>query len=87
MESPFRFTATKQNLSPVLGIDGYRSIVHQTSHITLPLIAIGGIQAEDVRPLLEAGVHGVAVSSAINLAADKPAAIRSFLDQFPLTSK
>lgn len=84
---PFRFTSTKQHLSPVLGIDGYRSIVHQTSHFTLPLIAIGGIQAEDVKPLLEAGVHGVAVSSAINLAADKPAVIRSFLDQFSLTSK
>ena len=65
---PFRFTATKENLSPVLGINGYEQIVAQCrkSGITIPIIAIGGITVEDVKPLMENGAYGIAVSSAIN---------------------
>jgi len=72
---PFRFTKTKQNLSPVLGIDGYQNIVNQckTLNITLPIVAIGGIFAEDVSPLLQTGISGIAVSSAI-LQAENPVA-------------
>jgi thiamine-phosphate pyrophosphorylase len=76
---PYRFTATKQNLAEILGIEGYEKIL-RTNHAGVPLIAIGGIQAEDVCTLLDTGVYGVAVSSAINLASDKPAAIRAFIE-------
>ena len=36
---PFRFTATKKNLSPILGLEGYRHIVEQmrAHHIDLPI--------------------------------------------------
>ena len=77
---PYAFTNTKKKLSPVLGIDGYTSICSATD-ILIPVIAIGGIQMADIQPLLQTGVYGVAVSSAINLAQNKPAVIAGFLKQ------
>lgn len=64
---PFRFTETKKNLSPVLGIEGYNSIVSKCKEkgITIPIIAIGGLIADDLQDLFSSGVHGVAVSSFI----------------------
>ncbi len=69
---PFRYTTTKSNLSPVLGLDGYRSIVTEVraAGITLPLVAIGGITADDLSALMDTGVNGVAVSGAIITAHD-----------------
>ncbi|HXC06123.1 MAG TPA: thiamine phosphate synthase [Bacteroidia bacterium] len=64
---PFRFTTTKENLSPVLGADGIASLVSQFKKISsLPVIAIGGIKKEDIMPLMKTGVYGIALSSAIN---------------------
>jgi thiamine-phosphate pyrophosphorylase len=70
---PFRFTATKENLSAVLGLEKYKDIVNEchTNNIHLPIVAIGGITADDVLPLLQTGVKGIAVSSAI-LQAENP---------------
>ena len=64
---PFRFTTTKKNLSPVLGLDGYRNIVRQMREhgIELPIVAIGGIEAEDIEAVMQTGVTGIAVSGAI----------------------
>ena len=61
---PYRFTNTKKNLSPVLGLEGYVSILEQIQKagIHTPMIAIGGIELEDIRPLLASGLHGIAVS-------------------------
>lgn len=72
---PYRFTETKRNLSPVLGLEGYRSIAAQcrAAGISLPTVAIGGIGAADVAALLAAGVDGIALSGAL-LRADDPAA-------------
>jgi thiamine-phosphate pyrophosphorylase len=72
---PFRFTKTKQNLSPILGIEGYKNSVNQckTANINIPIVAIGGISAEDVVSVLQIGVSGVALSSAI-LQAEDPVA-------------
>ena len=41
---PFRFTTTKKNLSPVLGLEGYSSILSQMkeANIEIPVVAIGG---------------------------------------------
>lgn len=69
---PFRFTNTKQNLSPILGIDGYCALMRQmqeASHST-PIIAIGGITPDDVNGLRKVGLHGVAMSGALIGAAD-----------------
>lgn len=71
---PFRFTTTKKNLSPILGLDGYRDIVSRmhAEHISLPIVAIGGITCEDIPAILETGVTGVALSGTI-LRAENPA--------------
>lgn len=70
---PFRFTTTKKNLSPLLGLEGYAAILEQMQQkqIDLPLIAIGGITVEDVPDLVALGVSGIAISGAI-LEAKKP---------------
>src|ERR1035437_658940 len=77
---PFRFTETKENLSPVLGIAGYEQIVAQCrkSGITIPIIAIGGIKVEDVKPLMEIGIYGIAVSSTINKSNNISETVRQF---------
>lgn len=69
---PFRFTTTKKNLSPELGLEGYRSIVSRMRAvlIPLPIVAIGGITLEDIPAILETGVTGIALSGSILRAAD-----------------
>ena len=64
---PFRFTSTKQNLSPILGLEGYRSLTGSLKNLkySIPLIAIGGIIEEDIPEILETGVFGVAISGSI----------------------
>jgi len=65
---PYRFTRTKQNLSPILGLCGYHEIMERCAieEIDIPLIAIGGITVEDLPKLKLTGVHGVAMAGAIN---------------------
>ncbi|MCM1109609.1 MAG: thiamine phosphate synthase [Clostridium sp.] len=64
---PLRFTTTKQNLSPVLGYEGYRRIISSVRRrgIGLPVVAIGGIVPEDIAPLMGAEASGIAVSGTI----------------------
>ena len=61
---PYSFTTTKKNLSPVIGLEGYKDIIDQLrrAKIEIPLIAIGGIELQDIEPLLSVGVHGIAAS-------------------------
>jgi len=58
---PFRFTQTKTDLSPVLGLAGTRSLIEALGE--LPAWVIGGITPEDLPELRAAGARGVAVSS------------------------
>ncbi|MBP5205344.1 MAG: thiamine phosphate synthase [Bacteroidales bacterium] len=69
---PFRFTETKKNLSPVLGLQGYRDIVRQMRQngIDLPIVAIGGITLPDIPEILGTGVTGIALSGMILHAPD-----------------
>ena len=71
---PFRFTTTKKNLSPVLGTEGYRTILGRmrTENIPLPVVAIGGIELPDIPQIMRTGVDGIALSGAI-ARADSPA--------------
>ena len=71
---PFRYTTTKANLSPIIGLDGYRRIMQtmQAEGLTMPICAIGGITADDVVPLMQTGVHAIAVSGSI-VKAERPA--------------
>lgn len=77
---PYRHTGTKQNLGPVLGIDGIRNIVSTTHkvHADFPIYCIGGIQLNDMDSLLSTGVRGVAISSAIVCAPSIELAAHSF---------
>ncbi len=61
---PFRYTTTKKNLSPILGLNGYLTIIDELK-TTTPIIAVGGIKLEDVKEILKTGVSGIAVSSKI----------------------
>ncbi|MGM9702594.1 MAG: thiamine phosphate synthase [Prevotella sp.] len=70
---PFRFTTTKKNLAPVLGLEGYRDIIAkmEDAGIDLPVVAIGGITADDIDEILATGVRGIALSGTI-LRAENP---------------
>ena len=70
---PFRFTHTKQKLSPILGIEGYKEIVKKKleQNIDIPIVAIGGITNADIPHILETGIEGIALSSSI-LKAENP---------------
>ncbi len=61
---PFRLTTTKDNLSPILGLNGYSAIIEALQTKT-PIIGIGGITIEDVTSILETGISGIAVSGEI----------------------
>ncbi len=79
---PFRFTQTKRNLSPILGLDGYRQILTRcrTAGITLPVVAIGGITAADIAGILATGVSGIALSGALLGAQDPSEETRKIVD-------
>ena len=72
---PFRFTTTKKKLAPVLGLEGYRSIIHQIREagIDIPVVAIGGITKADIPAILQTGITGIALSGTV-LRADDPIA-------------
>jgi len=77
---PFRFTTTKQNLSPVLGLEGYQQIftaLAKSDIVYPPVIAIGGILPGDLETLMQTGIHGVAVSGVITDSKDTGATVRS----------
>ncbi len=78
---PYSFTSTKEELNPILGLEGIRQITKALKTFVIstpPLIAIGGIKLEDVEALMQTGIHGVAVSSAINLSEDRIEATKKF---------
>ncbi len=71
---PFRFTTTKERLSPVLGIGGYREAMDAFRQKSdLPVVAIGGITAADIPAIMATGVSGVALSGKL-LGADDTSA-------------
>lgn len=77
---PYRFTKTKKNLSPVLGIGGYEGIINALlkKDIKLPVIAIGGVLTDDVLSLNRVGIYGIAVSGILTNTADKSGIIKEF---------
>lgn len=64
---PFRFTTTKEKLSPILGLEGYKDIIQKMKEesIDIPLVAIGGITKEDIPEIMKTGVNGIALSGCI----------------------
>lgn len=83
---PFAFTTTKQKLSPILGLEGYRQIMQRCREegINIPIIAIGGIELKNIPAIMQTGVWGVAVSSLLTTAKNMnstTAAIHQILDR------
>ncbi|MGM9802707.1 MAG: thiamine phosphate synthase [Muribaculaceae bacterium] len=79
---PYRFTTTKKNLSPVVGLQGYANIVtvEKSTNKEIPLVAIGGIEYDDIEPIMATGIDGIAVSGAITRAANPTSATKDFVD-------
>ncbi|MDR6761220.1 thiamine-phosphate pyrophosphorylase [Flavobacterium sp. 2755] len=80
---PFRFTATKEKLSPILGLSGYFEILQKMkkNKIDVPVYAIGGITLKDVSPLMETGIHGIAVSGIITESSEKKILIKQLKEK------
>ena len=78
---PFRFTTTKEKLSPLLGAEGYRHLLQamQEQQLTTPLVAIGGITLDDLPTLTACGVRGIAISGSILRAPDPVEAMQCFV--------
>lgn len=65
---PLRFTSTKEQLSPILGFEGYQKIIQTLKEKSLEIpkiFAIGGVVLEDIPLLQQIGIYGVAVSGQI----------------------
>lgn len=79
---PYRFTTTKKNMSPVLGLDGYRHIISKMKahDINIPVVAIGGILQPDIKDVMATGVSGIAVSGAILNAENPVEEMKRFID-------
>jgi len=77
---PYRFTQTKEKLSPILGIKGYEEIMNVLlkQNISIPVYAIGGIMLQDIEAIMHTGVYGVAVSGVITTDADKKKLVEQF---------
>lgn len=83
---PYAPTDTKKNLAPVLGLEGITEIILRIKDLGMevPLVAVGGVRLEDVKPLLEVGANGIAVSGAIANADDIAEATRAFISELPM---
>ncbi|MGN6602709.1 MAG: thiamine phosphate synthase [Ginsengibacter sp.] len=77
---PFCFTTTKEKLSPVLGVKGYKKIMDDLieRQIQIPVYAIGGIVLDDIEAIMHTGVYGVAVSGIITHHPNKKLLVKQF---------
>jgi thiamine-phosphate pyrophosphorylase len=55
-------TLSKEDAGPAGGLDLLKQVVYE---ISLPIIAIGGITKDNAPMVIQAGVHGIAVISAV----------------------
>jgi len=79
-------TTSKDNPDPPVGVEGLARIaqVLRRRRAELPLCAIAGIDASNAAATIKAGADGVAVISALSLAANPPDAareLRAIIDQ------
>jgi thiamine-phosphate pyrophosphorylase len=82
---PLRFTPTKRNLAPVLGLDGVRALLGELGGI--PAWVIGGVTPGDLPALREAGAAGAAVSSGLYAGGRIEENLREFLDAWSLPAE
>jgi thiamine-phosphate pyrophosphorylase len=75
---PMRDTRTKTDTEPVIGPDGLARIRRS---VRLPIVAIGGIDLEDIDRLIGAGADAIAVISALYREDDVEAQARRFTER------
>lgn len=66
--SPVFSTPTKTDTAQPFGLEGIRQVMEISKH---PAVAIGGINSQNTRDVIQAGANGIAVVSAI-CSADNP---------------
>jgi thiamine-phosphate pyrophosphorylase len=69
-------TSTKEGLSGPIGAAGLAAVA---AAVAVPVLAIGGVTADRISELLEAGAYGIAVVGAIAMSSDPAAAARELL--------
>lgn len=74
---PVFSTLTKKELRPVLGLPGLKAIREK---IKIPILAVGGINASNAGQVMECGVDGIAVVSAIMAAKDIRRATKKLIE-------
>jgi thiamine-phosphate pyrophosphorylase len=70
---PVFATRTKERPDPVVGLEGLRAVA---GTVSVPVVAIGGIELDSVALVAAAGASAAAVIAAIDRAADRTAAGR-----------
>lgn len=83
---PFRFTQTKENLSPIIGLEGYQRIMQECKElgITMPIVSVGGIKEGDIRDIMDSGIYGVAVSGVVSHSGDIPTTTSEIINSIRL---
>ncbi len=71
-------TSSKVDAGAPIGVDGLARVIHATR---VPVVAIGGVTLGRAAPCIAAGTAGVAVITAVTLAADVEAAARALRDE------
>jgi len=78
---PWRFTANKKNLAPLLGHSGVHQLI--VALRGLPAWIIGGIEVSDLSAAKSVGAAGVAVSSALYRDGEIETNVKGFLNAWP----
>jgi thiamine-phosphate pyrophosphorylase len=78
--SPVFVTASKPGYGPALGLDGLARIVAAARG---PVVALGGITAENVGLCCDVGARGIAVMGGVMRAADPQATVEHILRAMP----
>ena len=70
--------ASKQDHDPIVGMEGLQRVRALTS---LPIFAIGGVQVDHAKPIMQAGADGIAVISAVLGAPDIKQAVAHLISR------
>jgi len=74
---PIFYTSSKEDLRSILGFEGLKAIRNK---VKIPILAIGGINAENAGDVIVSGADGIAVISAIMDAKNITEATRNLLE-------
>lgn len=83
---PFAISETKPNNYPLIGLKDYKDALNEIEslHFNFPILAVGGIKIYDVEAIMQTGIHGIAISAAINSADNFEEAYQDFYDAVKL---